>query len=203
MGVLESLHKATEERQGNRPRYEEAHVVLTMLFLEESGPMGRMSLMKRNGLTEGTIKTMLRRLREEGIVEVDRVGGVSLTTKGRELVGKWRERFSLFEVKLPSISWEGMGLRVREGKGIVERLGATNLRDLAVKAGSNGALVSVFYRDRIELPPFTTSEVEVLLREIRGSCPACTEGDLFLVTIPKDTLIPIRLSLKILETWTT
>lgn len=77
---------------GPRPSFSEAHVVRVLLSLLE-GRSSRRLLMRESGLGEGSIKTILKRLRLSGLAASSKLGH-ELTEKGREKTGEILDWFS-------------------------------------------------------------------------------------------------------------
>jgi len=107
MNVSELLDDVTRERMGNRPRAEQWQILQVLLEVQREQPVGRMKLMEKVGMTEATVKTVVKRLREAGLVEVDRIGGMYLSKAGEELVNWWKSRFEVLEVDLTTVNWRG------------------------------------------------------------------------------------------------
>ncbi|BCU68465.1 hypothetical protein HS7_19020 [Sulfolobales archaeon HS-7] len=76
MNQLEVIETLIKERQGNRPRYEKGHVILALNVIRTKQPIGRITIMKEVGLSEASVKTLIKRMKEVGLVTVDKVGGV-------------------------------------------------------------------------------------------------------------------------------
>jgi len=182
---------------GNRPRAEQWQILQVLLEVQREQPVGRMKLMEKVGMTEATVKTVVKRLREAGLVEVDRIGGMYLSKAGEELVNWWKSRFEVLEVDLTTVNWRGNLLRVIGGEKILNKASAVELRDLGVRAGADAVMVAAFRRGQVELPPMTVDEVKPVLKELRELCPQCKDGDLALVTIPKSMRVPLSLSISL------
>ncbi|WP_126449937.1 helix-turn-helix domain-containing protein [Sulfodiicoccus acidiphilus] len=195
MNVVEVLDNIMRERKGNRPRAEQWQIVQVLLEIEREQPVGRLKLMEKVGMSEATVKTVVRRLREAGLVEVDRVGGVLLNERGRSVVDIWKARFEIADVELRTIGWVGNLLRVVGGTELLSKTSVVELRDLGVKSGATAVLVAVFRDGKVELPPMTVEEVEPLLREVRDSCPRCSDGDVAFITTPRTPQVPYNLSI--------
>jgi len=197
MNVSELLDDVTRERMGNRPRAEQWQILQVLLEVQREQPVGRMKLMEKVGMTEATVKTVVKRLREAGLVEVDRIGGMYLSKAGEELVNWWKSRFEVLEVDLTTVNWRGNLLRVIGGEKILNKASAVELRDLGVRAGADAVMVAAFRRGQVELPPMIVDEVKAVLKELRELCPQCKDGDLALVTIPKSMRVPLSLSISL------
>jgi len=70
--------------RGPSPSFTRAHLLLAFLAIGSNGTIGRQALAKESGLGEGATRTVLRRLRSGGYVEVH-ASGAFLTKKGKGL----------------------------------------------------------------------------------------------------------------------
>jgi len=86
MDIQIVLTKAVETRQGNKPKFDEGHVIMSLFYISQLQPVGRILLMKKTGLSEASIKTLLKRLREMKLIQTDPVGGNTLTEEGNKIV---------------------------------------------------------------------------------------------------------------------
>ena len=178
-----------------KPNFSEYHVVKALLIIYEEEPVGRQVLSRRLGLGEASTRTLIRRLRELGIVTVDPVGGCVLTEKGRECVGSFLLRVRIIGDMSGSIKGR---LRISECsygvvvKGYSSAVGpgtVTKLRDLIVKHGADGALVLSVRNGKFYMPGpgGGVGEDEIPeLRDVRGGITGVGEGDLILVSFGGD-----------------
>lgn len=142
------------------PHYQKAHIVHTILLLgEDDYGIGRYRIMKELHLGEGSIKTMLARLRDEGLIEAKkfRQQGHILTEKGKHL-----QKEILTYISRPR-SLKNEENQFVIGKTAVfsviprERLKNTIVfgipqRDEAIKIGANGATCVVFNGQDLVFP---------------------------------------------------
>jgi biotin operon repressor len=107
---------------------------LVRLFLElSSGPSGRTVLMKKLGLGEATVKTMMKSLRDMGLVKQG-TRGVYPTKKGLSLFSFCAPFSALRRISIPEFSKKAAALLV---KGAAGRAGSgIEQRDEGVKHGA-------------------------------------------------------------------
>ncbi|MEE9323525.1 MAG: DUF4443 domain-containing protein, partial [Candidatus Aenigmarchaeota archaeon] len=78
--------------------------IIRVLRILHGGPMGRVRLIKEIGLGEATVKTMIKRLKNDGIL-TDSTRGQILTGIGREIAEEINEKVSIFHnFKIPTIT---------------------------------------------------------------------------------------------------
>lgn len=143
---------AREKAPGPPSSHTEAHFLLAVLAIGETQNMGRQSLARRTGLGEGAVRTLLKRLREEGLVGVTKAG-CELTREGRRLYQRIKEvipsRLSLGTTKLTvgdkqtAILVRGVAAKVTNG---IEQ------RDAATRAGAAGATTYLAGHSRFQIP---------------------------------------------------
>jgi predicted transcriptional regulator len=150
---IERLLKVTEERYpGPRSSYTQAHLLLAFLTIGETPNIGRQVLARSVGLGEGAIRTLLRKLKSEGLVKVSRRGS-SLTDSGIRTYQRVKN-------SLPNLVFLGStGLTVgRKQIAILVRGAAKNVkhgieqRDAAVRGGAAGATTYVIKGTKFQIP---------------------------------------------------
>ncbi|MBD3387315.1 MAG: DUF4443 domain-containing protein [Candidatus Altiarchaeales archaeon] len=128
---------------GAEPSFSDVHLTRT-LFLLDSGPVGRKRLVKILGVGEGSVRTIIKRLSSEGLVGSTKQGH-RLTEKGEVEVERLLERIS------KPVSVEVSDLVDSPHKSLVvvssaiEGVGSgVGLRDVALRAGADGAVILVY-----------------------------------------------------------
>ncbi|MEM4700176.1 MAG: DUF4443 domain-containing protein [Candidatus Nezhaarchaeales archaeon] len=154
--LLEALSK-WRARRGRGPRVEVPVHKLVMLIraIGCEGPVGRYQLASKAGLGEGVVRSLLAALAKQGLVEVRRGRGCSLTPSGRRELEELLESYGIVDIRPLSPPQLGMGgfevaVHVRGASSKV-RLGIEQ-RDEAIKAGARGALTLVFKGGRLVVP---------------------------------------------------
>ena len=117
-----------------------------------SSYVGRQSLARQSGLGEGAIRTILKKLKEEGYVAITR-SGCYLTHSGRQMDRAIHSSMSAFALvpgsdltmgeKQVALVIRGAGGRVRSG---IEQ------RDSAIRTGASGATTYVMRVGRFTVP---------------------------------------------------
>ena len=94
MNLKDFIDTMTRAKRGVKPAYTRYHVLKCLLLIHHDEPIGRIKLSKALRLGETTVRTLLNRLKEEQIINVDKIGGVYLVGKGKILL---RTIFSILE----------------------------------------------------------------------------------------------------------
>jgi hypothetical protein len=126
---------------GADPSFTEVHL-LRALYILHSGTVGRKRLVKLLGVGEGSVRTIIKRLTAEGLISPSKAGH-SLTMLGMKRVSDKLERMG------KPASFDSVDL-VTGCQSVVIIFGAANrvgdgviLRDVALKAGADGAVIIV------------------------------------------------------------
>jgi predicted transcriptional regulator len=142
---------------GRSPDFTKAHLLYALILLRNQR-IGRKQLAEELRLGEGTIRTILRRLQDEGLIEISRPG-VTLSSLGEaylkeiESVIKWKPLPST-EITVDEVNWVVLVRRVSEKV----RFGVEQ-RDQALIHGATGATTLVFH-DGVWVIPGIDEEVE-------------------------------------------
>jgi biotin operon repressor len=129
---------------GAEASFSAVHLLRAMFALLE-GEVSKERLAKNLGIGDGSIRTLLKRLKQEGLVTSSR-SGHRLSNKGEEVVGKIKSVISS-PVRVASVK-NGCAVHIK-GKSVSSGLA---LRDDAVRAGASMALVLNIRRGRVSFP---------------------------------------------------
>lgn len=146
------LQIAERPIRGPTPAFETPHLVLAFITIGDSGIIGRQLLAGRSGLTEGPIRTILKKLREDGYAEAG-ASGCYLTGAGRRVYEYLHSRLTEF---LPlhgselTMGDSQVGLVVRGG-GKSVRTGLEQ-RDSAIRLRAAGATTFVLRDGKFTVP---------------------------------------------------
>ena len=137
---------------GRLPSFAEAHVVkaLEEISLQES--VGRLKLSKDLHLGEGETRTLVRHLKNEGLIEVSK-SGISLSPVGRRLLSSLRALLGE-PLEIPStpltVGSFNVAVRVSGVKDSIKH--GIEQRDAAIRAGARGATTLVFTKNKLTMP---------------------------------------------------
>lgn len=126
---------------GADPSFGETHVLRT-LFALESAPIGRKRLVRLLGVGEGSARTIIKRLSGQGLISSSKAGH-KLTDSGKALLCARLSRMSRPELFDSGglVSGSSCLVIVYGAEGKVGS--AVPLRDAALKAGADGAVILV------------------------------------------------------------
>jgi len=150
---LARLLETPERRpRGPSPTFDRAHLLMAFITIGERGRIGRHSLAVRVGLGEGAVRTVLKRLREEGLADAD-ASGCHLTRGGQAVYSMLARRLSALEEIEGSRLTMGsaqVAICVRSGGGKVRS--GIEQRDSAIGVGAAGATTYVVRDSRFTIP---------------------------------------------------
>jgi hypothetical protein len=153
LDALETVERVTAKiAPGRLPSFAEAHVFKA---LEETGrqeSLGRLKLSKELHLGEGEARTLVKHLKNEGLIEVSK-SGISLSAAGKRVLSHLKAVVSE-QIDVPStpltVGAFNIAVGVRGMKNFVGR--GLEQRDAAMMAGAKGATTLVFTKNRLKMP---------------------------------------------------
>ena len=137
---------------GPAPSFNEAHVVKVLELIGHYGNIGRIRLSKELRFGEGTTRTLLKRLRNEGITQSSR-SGISFSEDGKKLFDEIRNKISnCIEVQSSPLTVGSCNIAVliRNSAQVVGN--GLEQRDIAIMSGATGATTLIFSNDMLSLP---------------------------------------------------
>lgn len=157
MEQIKTLDEITSKTSpGRTPSFTRAHVLYAMILLKDQR-IGRKQLSDELRLGEGTIRTMLGRFQEHGLIEVNR-SGVTLCPHGQEFMRNLEEVLTWkplpeSEITVDMINW----VVLIRGASEKVRLGVEQ-RDQALIHGATGA-TTLIYRDEEWIIPGVEEDI--------------------------------------------
>ncbi len=148
--VVKLLGKVTERHYPSRVlTFETAHIFKTLQLIHQNLKASRALLMDEIGLGEGSIKTLVKHLKMNGLVETSNAG-MKLTSKGSTLFSKINEvipaEADIHECSI-TVGRFNRGILV---KGLAKDVGSgIEQRDAAIKIGALGATTLVFRDNKL------------------------------------------------------
>jgi len=151
--IFDIVEKVTRKiAPGPAPSFNEAHVVKALELIDSYRTVGRIKLSKELGLGEGTTRTLLKHLKNEGIITSSR-SGIVFSQQGQKLFSDLRSKLSQ-SIDVPSspitVGAFNIGVLVKDlassvGSGMEQR-------DTAIKIGATGATTLIFSSNKLSLP---------------------------------------------------
>lgn len=129
-----------------------AHVFMTMQLMEKNRRISRSILIRELGLGEGSVKTLVKHMKMNGMIETSNAG-MWLSSKGKSLYSKLY-LIMPYEMDIPrcdialgkfnhAVLIKNMAANIRSG---IEQ------RDIAIKIGATGATTLIFKDSKFLMP---------------------------------------------------
>lgn len=177
--LLEAVSRIVRPVRGGEPGYGIVHV-MKALRLASRRPVGRPLLQRELGIGESSVKTLIRRLLEEGLVNRGVKGGIVLSESAKRLLEDLYDNVESFEVSLWGETWEAFIL-----KGVNPPVNLTevySLRDYIVERGCRVAVVGGYSGGKVSFPGVTAREHQDIADAISGSVKSLSLPSLILLT---------------------
>jgi len=173
--------------------------MLALMRIDEEKTIGRPSLMKSLNLHEAQAKTLIKRLKESGLVTSDRVLGLSLTEKGKSVLESVKSVVTLSKecIEITTLGWTTAGAVISQGAKLLNKMSVSSLRDLGVSLGAQAVLLVVKEGGELVMPPRSLNEDETV-RSIRIEIAKkfdLKDGDLLTLVTPCDKTLLSRIVL--------
>jgi hypothetical protein len=164
---------------GRPPAYKPAHALMALETIGSGLGVGRQRLSEALRLGEGTVRTLVGRLKDLGLIETYR-SGMSLTGKGEQVLEELNgllETCDMSETPI-TVGPVNRAVMVRGGAG---RVGwGIEQRDTAIIAGAQGATTLVYKGGRLRMPgmedPLDPEVVDMVMDRLGPS-----EGDAIII----------------------
>ncbi|MEM2850597.1 MAG: DUF4443 domain-containing protein [Candidatus Bathyarchaeia archaeon] len=155
--VFEELSR--ERVPGPFPSFSTHHFAKAIEVIGNEGPVGRIRLSEVLRLGEGTTRTLIKRLKDIGLIKISKLG-IELSPSGRKILNELKSKIvqSANVSKNPlTVGTYNVGILIRDSAHKV-RYGVEQ-RDAAIKVGAKGATVLIFKDGRLSAPA-VSSDVE-------------------------------------------
>ena len=168
---------------GPLPRFTDAQIRRALELIAERKGIGRKQLARELGIGEGSIRTILNRLKERSFITSNRSGQL-ITAKGKRELGKTLEYVQIDAGDLTvgdvDVATIVRGVAAKVSRGIEQR-------DEAIKAGAAGATVLVYKSSKLQFPDgFQKVEREVANKLMTTFKPL--EGDVIIIGSAEDAV---------------
>ncbi len=151
--VLETLRDVLEtDYRGPRAVFTQVHVLKALVAIGRAGSVGRGRLGTLTGLGQGEVRTLIKRLKDAGFIEIE-PNGCTLSKRGEKEFAK------ISSILLFSAAVEAQTLDLGKRCWAIAVAGAARKvrygieqRDAAIKEGADGAFTVVLKGDRFTVP---------------------------------------------------
>lgn len=136
---------------GRPPAYTLAHTLMGLELIGTGLGVGRQQLARELKLGEGTIRTMVSRMKSLGLVEATR-SGMNLTEKGREILVELADVMLSSEISETSLTVGSENHAVLVKGTSAKVLLGIEQRDAALISGAQGATTLIYEGGNLRMP---------------------------------------------------
>jgi len=164
------------------PRFDTIHIQMAIEQIAKHNRTSRKQIVKEIGVGEGSVRTILNQLKNQGLITSSK-GGHVLTEKGKHFLEKSQE-FIKVDVGDLTVGRTNVATLVKGAASKVKR--GIEQRDEAIKAGAEGASVLIFEKGKLRFPDGFV-EVEEGTGKILMKLLKPREGDVVVIGAAGDT----------------
>lgn len=184
MEILEIVERiAGKIAPGRSPLFTEAHVLKALEEIEAQKNVGRLKLSKELQLGEGAARTLVKHLKNEGLIDISKLG-ISLSERGRKVFSNLRTILS-GQVEIPvsplTVGLFNVAVLVRARADAIKY--GLEQRDAAIMAGAKGATTIIFSKNELTMPNVKEDVFKgnVAIRNLLLSKLSPKEGDVIII----------------------
>ncbi|MDR2698300.1 MAG: hypothetical protein LBB30_01310, partial [Candidatus Methanoplasma sp.] len=167
---------------GPIPKFGDYHVWKALYCIVKNSPLGRKSLASYLNIGEGSTRTILNMLQEDGLIAINK-NGVSLTKKGLEI---WKNvKMDVRAIKVPELTIGKTDCAVRVPNMASSIKYGCEERDAAIKAGAVGATTLVC-SNKVLLFPGSHYPVDQRVENTLRNCFDIGDGDVIIIGTAQD-----------------
>ena len=185
LGILREI--AGKVAPGRPPAYTEAHALMGLEAIGSGRGIGRQQLSRELGLGEGTMRTLVGRMKALGLVETSR-GGMSLTGDGEAALEALGDLFWGCGLQALPITVGPINYAVLIRGAAPKVKGGIEQRDAAIIAGASGATTLVLDDGGLRMPgmeePLDESVRSLIIEEMGPS-----RGDAIIIGSSDDPIL--------------
>ena len=151
LSLKQSIEKLTKEKApGPNPSFSTFHFLLAIEMIAEK-PIGRNKLAHELGIGEGATRTLIRRLKETGLISMSKAG-CTLTQKGSELWNEYQSIVKKTRIEKNELTFAEYSFAILVKKSGHKVRTGMEQRDAAIVAGARGATTILFKKGLLVFP---------------------------------------------------
>lgn len=150
---------------GPVPKFNDYHIWKALQCLDAVDPVGRKKLSQLLGIGEGSTRTILSQLQEQGMITIGK-SGILLTDRGAEF--KKNYHMDVAEVTISDLTIGDKDCAVRVPKRAKSVKFGCEERDAAIKSGATGATTLVYVDGSLKFPGSDYPVEDSLAQKITG-----------------------------------
>ena len=180
--IIHMAYRNASRLGGPIPKFGDYHVWKALYCIVKNSPLGRKSLASLLNIGEGSTRTILNMLQEDGMIAINK-NGVSLTKKGTEIWKVVKMDLQVIEVPDLTIGKVDCAVRIPGMAGCI-RYGCEE-RDAAIKTGAAGA-TTLICSNNVLLFPGSHYLVDQKVENTLRNCFDISDGDVIIIGTATD-----------------
>jgi len=189
--ILEIIERvAGKIAPGRSPLFTEAHVLKALEEIGSQKGVGRLKLSKELQLGEGAARTLVKHLKNEGLIEISK-SGIAMSERGKKVFSSLKAVLSE-HVEIPysplTVGPFNAAVLVKSAADAVKY--GLEQRDVAIMVGAKGATTLIFSKGKLIMPHVkedvfksSTSVRDLLLSKLKPK-----EGDVIIIGSAEEKL---------------
>jgi len=177
------VYKNASKLGGPIPKFGDYHVWKTLYFIAENSTLGRKSLASLLKIGEGSTRTILNMLQEDGVIAINK-NGVSFTKEGLSIWRSIRMEIHPISVSELTIGKNDCAVKV-PGMACNIKYGCEE-RDIAIKNGALGA-TTLICSNSLLIFPGSYYPVDQKVENALRNCFDVNDGDALIIGTATDT----------------
>ncbi|MCE4615369.1 MAG: hypothetical protein F7B60_07580 [Desulfurococcales archaeon] len=149
--LIRNLAKIAEPRRNIYPGFNKAHVFLAITWVSQS-PKSRLFLEKNLDIGEASVKTLIKRLKEEGLIETSKHSGSMVTEKGMRIATKLVSQIRIYRATCNPTSENDLLTLIPSIPPPKEMVEVYVVRDYLVRSGCNISLIGGYTPKKLYAP---------------------------------------------------
>ncbi len=150
---VETLQKLVT-RRGPGHLFRLAHFILALRVIDEKGPIGRYELGRILDLGGGSIRTLVTRLKNVGLITVEGKKGSIITNAGKRVLEEIKQ--TIFSIQtldgIEGLTDQKFNVGC-QARNVAQKIGSgISLRDSAISVGANSITSLIYTGDSFKIP---------------------------------------------------
>ena len=173
------------------PSFGKAHILIVLLYIASKEPIGRYKLSKELEISDSSVRTIIKHLKELGLIKALPKQGHVLSNEGKNLMQEIRKE--LIEIRtdlnLKALTIGKFDTICQLRNAALKVKTGVELRDEAIKVGADGATTIIFEKNTLFIPPKPIEDLKESNEDLYNMLTSnfdLQEGDVLIVGTASD-----------------
>jgi len=173
------------------PSFGKAHILIVLLHIASKEPIGRYKLSKELAISDSSVRTIIKYLKEIGLVKAIPKQGHVLSSEGRKFVKEIKKEFIEIrtDLSLKALTIGKFDTICQLRNAALKVKTGVELRDEAIKVGADGATTIIFETNTLFIPPKPIEDLKESNEDLYNMLTSnfdLQEGDVLIVGTASD-----------------